>query len=280
MLKLFNHILVPVDFSEQSLKTVDKAVELAVEYNCRVTLLHVVSAIPYSAFPMSDAMFTAPIQYADSYIKEESALKKIMTHVRNLHPELDIQHAVKPGSWNECVIDFSINEEIDLILIGVGSRLFRKRKMRLNPDRIAEHTEAAVITIPTNRRITRLFSVVIPVTDFLPVRKLMYGIFMATSYNSRLLLLGINNEKFKDKPLYYLQQAFSLVSENSNLPVEKDIIFSDNIAEAVESYSRSRSADLIILNPSTQTRMPGFLSSLFGSIIQKTASPPVLTITQ
>ena len=41
MQKLFNKILVPVDFTERSEKAVEKAGEIAAQFNCSVYLLHV-----------------------------------------------------------------------------------------------------------------------------------------------------------------------------------------------------------------------------------------------
>ena len=44
MQKLFNKVLVPVDFSEKSRKAVEKSLELAAEYHCSVHLLYVNSS--------------------------------------------------------------------------------------------------------------------------------------------------------------------------------------------------------------------------------------------
>lgn len=78
---------------------------------------------------------------------------------------------------------------------------------------------------------------------------------------------------------YYLQRAARLIRDNSSVKVVTEVIRSENVAEAVERFTREKHADLLILNPNTQTKMPGFFSSLIGNIIQKYSSPPVLTVT-
>ena len=279
MQKLFNKILVPVDFSTNSKKAIEKAVELAGEYNCRITLLYVVTVAPFSTVAFAEGHMAIPYQAIDNYTELELQLKKLADYaILYSSEDSEVDYCVKLGSWNESIIEFTLQNNIDIVLIGQKGRVFRKRKMLLNPDKIAERTNVAVITIPSNRRITKLLSVVIPVTEFLPVRKLMYGIFMATTNKAIIKLLAVENQKTKDNALHYLKRAYTLIKENSDVSVETEVILSNNVAEAVNNFSRLHSADLIILNPGTQTKMPGFMSSFLGNIIQKYSAPPVLTV--
>lgn len=277
MQKLFNKIVVPVDFSTNSKKAIQKAVELANEYNCSISLLHVVTVTPLSTIAFAEGHMSIPYQAIDNYTELEFQLKRFVDYAM-LYGTIEVDYAVKLGSWNESIIEFTLQNNIDIVLIGQKEKIFSKRKMLLNPDRIAERTNVAVITIPSNRRITKLFSVVIPITGFLPIRKLMYGIFMATNNNTKIKLLAVENEKTKGNAHHYLQRACALIKENSSVNVETEIILSNNVAQAVNEFSRSHSADLIILNPGTQTKMPGLMSSLLGNIIQKYSAPPVLTV--
>jgi hypothetical protein len=78
--------------------------------------------------------------------------------------------------------------------------------------------------------------------------------------------------------MYYMMKAYKLISDNCSLKVEFETTQSSNVAEAVNRYAQNISADLVIVNPGTQTKMPGVLSSLLGNIIQRYSSPPVLTV--
>lgn len=106
----------------------------------------------------------------------------------------------------------------------------------------------------------------------------MYAIYMASLYNTTIKLLGVENEKTKDKVQYYIQKAFMLIRDNCSIKVQTEIIFCQNVAEAVNEFAMLESADLVILNPGLETSMPGFFSSLFRNIIQRYTGPPVLTI--
>ncbi|MFN8305774.1 MAG: universal stress protein [Ferruginibacter sp.] len=280
MQKLFNKILVPIDFSARSKKAIDKAVDIACEHKCSICLLHVAPITPFSALAMADGHLAVPFNVLDNKKELEFRLDKLRNYI-SLHSENRVESTFRiiQGGWNEVIIDFAEENNIDLILIGQDDYFQHKRKMMLNPDTIALKTNIPVITVPANRRLTRLFSIVIPITDFLPTRKLMYGVYIASSYDTVVKLLGIENEKTHSKMEYYLHRAVRLIRDNSDVKVDTEVIYCENVAEAVDRFTRKQHADLLILNPNTQTKMPGIFSSIMGNIIQKYSSPPVLTVT-
>jgi nucleotide-binding universal stress UspA family protein len=279
MQKLFNKILVPVDFTNRTIKAVEKASEIAMEYNCSIHLLHMVVASPVAGMSFAENGFAMP-QLIDNKAELEFQLEKLCEMVTAKSKDtINVQYSMQAGTtWEEGISQFAILNQIDLILIGQKVAVSGKRSMRLNPDIIADKTNVPVITVPANRSITRLCSIIIPVTDFLPVRKLMYGVYMASSYNATIRLLGIENAGTKHKVMYYMMKAYKLISDNCDVKVEFEKTQGPNVAAAVNRYAQDKSADLIIVNPGTQTKMPGVLSSLLGNIIQRYSSPPVLTI--
>jgi nucleotide-binding universal stress UspA family protein len=279
MQKLFNKILVPVDLSEKSTDVVEKAFSFASRYNCSIHLLHVTAVSPFAAIPILDGKSFVPYNLIDNTMEVNFQLEKIGKHIELLSGHaIQVKYSVVKGTWNQGIIDFVNENNADLVLIGQKDNVLQKRKMSLNPDLIAEKTNVPVITVPSNRRIIRFYSIVIPVTDFLPVRKLMYGVYMALNVETTIKLLGVANEKTKDKVQYYLDKAGKLIRDNCDIRVETETVFSTNIAQAINHFAINKAADLVIVNPGTQTKMPGMFSSLLGNIIQKYAAPPVLAI--
>jgi hypothetical protein len=191
---------------------------------------------------------------------------------------IKIEYSTLQGTWDEAIIDLVNNNDLDLVLIGQNETVLLKRKMAINPDKIAAKANVPVITVPANKRLIKLYSIVIPITDFLPVRKLMYGVYIASSYDTTVKLLGIETDNTSEKVQHYLQKALQLIKDNSKIKVEIETIKNHNVADAVNQFTRKKSTDLLILNPKTQTKMPGFFSRLFGNIIQKYSTPPILTV--
>lgn len=278
MQKLFNKILVPVDFSPATKGTVEKAYAIAEKYDCSIHFLNVITLSPFAVMPVAGATSFIP-----NYIQDEKALQlklaELCNHIDFLSGDnMHVDFSLIYGTWNQAIIDFVNENRIDLVLIGQKVSLLKKRRMILDPDQIAEKTNIPVITIPSDRRLVKLYSIVIPITDFLPVRKLMYGVYMAMSLGATIKLLGVENAKTSKKVQYYLLKSENLIRSNCSVRVEREIIVSKNIADAVNHFASHKSADLVIVNPGTQTRMSGILSSFLGNILQKYAAPPVLTV--
>ncbi len=279
MQKLFNKILVPVDFSGKTKIAVEKAITIAKQFNCSIHLLHVVTLEPFAAAAMAEGHTMVPYNLPVNKKELDFQLDKICKHINLLSANtIEVNYSIVAGTWNQAIIDFSNEHQIDVILIGQKGQAFRKRKMVLNPDIIASKANIPVITIPSNKRLSQLFCIVIPITDFLPIRKLLYGIYLAGENNTTLKLLGIENEKTSELVQYYLAKSYRLIKDNCTVKVEMETTYNHNVAAAVNEFAKLQSADLIIVNPGAQTKMPGFFSSLLGNIIQKFSIPPVLTV--
>lgn len=279
MQKLFNEILVPVDFSPRSKAAVEKAVEIAGQYNCRIHLLHVTNLSTFTTIALAEGHTMVPAIMVENKVALNTQMNRLVKHIQFLSTNaVRVSCSIQEGTWNESVVNFVCANNIDLVLIAQNRSTLIKRKMYVNPDFIAEKTNIPVITIPSNRRLTRLYSIVIPVTNFLPVRKLMYGVYIGSFYNTTIKLLGIENQRMKKQVQYYLTKSLQLITDNCDVRVETEIIVSNNVAEAVNQFAMLQSADLVIVNPGTQTKMPGFFSSLLGNILQKYSAPPILTV--
>lgn len=278
MKKLFNHILVPVDFSTVSEAAVEKAAAIAIQCKCHIHLLHVMPIVASGAMISAEGIFFTPPVLTEERKMFEQKLEQFTIRLKNrISQHIDINHIVQYGEWTESIINTVKQLHIDLVLIGQKKILQSKRKMFINPNEIASETNIPVITVPSNRRLTKLYSVAIPITDFLPLRKIKYGIYIASAYKTTIKLVGIQNEKTEDQLEFFMNKADEYI-RTYHIGVESVILKNDNIAEAVNTFVEKNSVDLVILNPGKQTRMPGFLSALSGKSIQKCTTSPVLTV--
>lgn len=279
MQKLFNNILVPVDFSKDSKASFEKAIELANKYDCNIHLLHVIGISPSSAIALARGnefeLYSPANKQEALAIKLEGLKNKYKDQLNN--DRLIYIHLQK-GFWDESIINFVLYTKIDLILIGQG---LNKGRTIFNVNKIAEEVNIPVITIPVNKRLVKLISVVIPVTDFLPVKKLMYGVYIAQNDNATIRLLGVeaqNDHEQSRKVHHYLQKSFQLIRDNCKVAVEIATTSGRNIAEAINQYAYKNPMDLIIVNPGKQNRLSRSFVSFMGKIFQKISAPPVLTI--
>ncbi len=277
MQKLFNKILVPVDFSARSKRAVEKAVLLAAEYRCSITLLHVVSI--HKWHKRLENSGRAKI-FIDSWKETAYRLRNIATAACSNAglPLVDINTVVLKGNWHDNIVWYINSHQMDLVLVAQHNLLSALRGTNLNTDAIASVTNVPVITIPPEKKITRLKTIVIPVTDFLPVRKIMYGIYMAAASDATLQLLQVKNDTADDKSEHYLYKAYRLIQDNCAVHADIQAASGHNAAAAIQSYMQQQAADLVIVNPGVQTKMPGLFSRLLGKLMQQQAVSPVMTL--
>lgn len=271
--------MVTVDFSNRSKRAAVKSLLLAEEFRSAVTFIHITDTMPLKTAPAAKRLFSQNYVTPGNLKEIDTRLGKIIrVAVAKTGAKTDVSTVVLSGTWHDRLIDYVNNHVIDLVIISQRGSFSLKSASKFNPDKIAAATNVPVITIPSNRQITRLRSILIPVTDFLPVRKIMYGIYMASANNATLKLLGVENGGNTEKSEYYLYKTYKLIRDNCAVNIELGTIKGNNVAEAVNEYALRSTADLIIVNPGTQTRMAGFFSAFFNNILQKNAAFPVMTI--
>lgn len=278
MNKLFNKILIPVDFSEKLVLTAEDIIDFAKQYDCSIHLISVITISALSAVSMPGGHIPIPYN-ADNKAQLEPRLKIIADNLfMHSGTQIQVSYSVVYGTWDHVIIDLINEENFDVVLIVQKGKPNKKIKMVVNPDSIGAKTNVPVITVPSNRRLTRLYSIIIPITDFVPVRKLMYGIYIASKFTTTLKLLGIENRNTQEKVQFYLRKSYQLIHDNSSVQVEMETVRGENVAQTINQFAMRTSADLVIVNPGTQTKMTGFLSSWLGNILQKFSAPPVMTV--
>ena len=281
MYKLFNNILVPVNFSAASERIVEKGITLANVYSCNIHLLYVDTT--QAPQPGLKKVFNFNFLFQKNDIKKaELKLKTLAQSFQSsLTKGLKIFSSIEKGHRNDVVINHIIHQKIDLVLETVYSNSIQQNKLSLDVNRIARKTSAAVITVPEDRSISHLYSIVIPVTDFIPLRKLMYGIYLSRYYKTTIHLLGITHEQdfeYSKKVEKYMHRSYQLIRDNCDVPIDLTVRNGDNVTEVVKEYASSANPDLVIVHPGRQSRLKNYALGWFSGILQKNIYPPVLTI--
>lgn len=280
MHKLFNNILIPFNFSAASERTVEKAIALANTFQCNIHLLYTDSSLfPKQAIKKLFGLNSSSLKSGNT--KRANKLKILAQKYQDqLSDGLKVFSSFEKGNRNDIAVNYILHHKIDVVLATVFTRKMKRNKLRLDVNRIAGKTAAAVITVPEERRISHLYSIVIPVTDFIPLRKLMYGIYLARFYKTTIHLLGITHKQDQDysqRVGKYLHRSYQLIRDNCDVPIEMTRRDGYNVAEAVKDYTIDNDTDLVIVNPGRQSRFKRFSLDRITGILQN-IYPPVLTI--
>ena len=109
MLPRFQHILVPVDFTEKNLTALDVAFELAVANHARVTLLHIVETMDVDTDAELDQF------YATLQARADSELERMAQ--RFVAAKIAVDRKIRFGKRLREIVGDSTDRKADLIVM-------------------------------------------------------------------------------------------------------------------------------------------------------------------
>ncbi len=119
---MFNikNILLPTDFSELSLTAASYAIDLAIQYNAQIHLLHVLEKTPpiltIHSLDLSEEKIIKSIE-EDAAEQMEKTIEKIRAG-----KNVVIKPIIKKGIDYQEIVEYSVKESIDLIVIATHGR--------------------------------------------------------------------------------------------------------------------------------------------------------------
>ena len=248
----FNKILIPVDFSLNTEIAVKKAAGLVGADETVLHLLHVMR-------PGRHALHQWKVWAV------EKELEQWKDTIRQRYPALRVRtHILKGHSVQRMVIECAEMLKPDLIVIGRQNNRRRWSFSRgISPDGIAKKSDCPVLTVKPGSLDTRTRVIVIPIRDFLPERKLEWGVLLARRYKAQVHLLAIRDNPEPAQwalPQVFLK-AYHHLRENLHHPIEYSSTGRHSPARAALNYAEMIMADIILVNPETESGISGFACS-------------------
>ncbi|OSZ73577.1 hypothetical protein CAP36_16290 [Chitinophagaceae bacterium IBVUCB2] len=280
MTKIFNRILVPVNFNRNTELLMKKAVQVANEFNCDLHLLYVqtpISVIPFLYDgSVSGSLFNFSME--DSQIKMQRLQDEYKSHLSNgLLMTTEILH----GSWQTIMKEVIISKHIDLVLIPKYHRKFTGALVQqININKLSQQTQCPVLTVTRRFDVTQLHNIVVPVNNFIPIKKLTMATFLARKFNGIVHLMGQKaNSKAEEKlNTRCVTKSYQLLRDYTNVRVHCSAeIYSNGHADTL-AYAKDVAADLIVVNPGKESMRKGWWGNWFGKYLFRESNIPVLTI--
>jgi len=142
---LLNKILVPIDFSENSIRALGFAVDLAKKLKASITLLNVV----YS--PVLEVSSEWPFPWGETVVSDwkknnEQALGELVKKTKEQEATLEISHLIKEGQPADQIVNTA--SEFDFIVIGQKGRSVPGTLMGGVIQRVAQLANCPVVIVP------------------------------------------------------------------------------------------------------------------------------------
>ena len=257
MKKLFNRILLPVNMDRSAPLIVEKAISMANEFRCDVHLL-----------------------YNHVNAHTEKKINDLLEKCRQrMGDGLYISGCLAKGAWFPSIKQYIITHRIDLVVIPRRTGNFFNY---IDMNRLARETGCPVLSVTQNTDISQLKNIVVPINDFLPVRKLTAATYIARRFNAIIHLMGYNKNFRENEPgdSSWVSRAYQLLKDNTRLRIHRSPVYYGNgIAGNTLTYARQVEADLIVVNPGKESIYRGWPDRFFETIFYKKSHHiPVLIV--
>ncbi|XQP85397.1 MAG: universal stress protein [Candidatus Pollutiaquabacter aromativorans] len=268
-----NHILVPIDFSEQSLIALGQSYNLARLNRADLTLIHII-----------DESFHLPFMGKK---EDKSMEKKIQKELDKLASETSQTAGIKV---NTMVTRGKIYEEIQkavkklkvsLIIMGTNGSVGFKRFIGSNALRVIREASCPVITIKGKKHRAGCKHIVLPLDLQKETKEKVHNaIEFSKLFGSTIDLVSVlttDDEFIVNKLKRQMHQVHEYILEQ-NIPCTVEFVHGDDVAEEVVKYSKRIKADIIMVM--TQSEMDWsdmFISSATQDIINS-SDIPVLSV--
>ncbi len=228
-----NEILVGIDFSESSNNALAHAVGLASKFKSNLLLVWVENNNSIRHLNILSNENIKDIVF--------SKFKDIVNKYSGDISPGEIEYCIRKGSTYKEVIALSIENDVDMIVIGAhGSQGFRRYFMGDNANHIIAEAKCPVISIREHRTLEReLDTIVIPIDSSLDTRqKLPVTAKIALYYRADVHLLG----------LYFSNVGNLRKRVNSYVEQSEQFLLKSGIKNVVVHYSTSKNGARTIMN--------------------------------
>lgn len=280
MIQSTNKILVPVDFSEQSLIALEQSYNLAKKYNAEITLLHVVEDGGLIA-----KYFTEK-QHDDLKIQVQKQLDDLAKNITK-KCKLVVNTLIAKGRVYEKINEVSEIINATMIVMGTnGSDTFKKKFIGSNALRVVREASIPVITIKGKKHRNGIESIVLPLDLSKETReKVTMAIELSNLFKGSVVrvisVLFTSDEFVVNRLTRQLGQVKSFLEKEGiecSAEIIKGIKGEDSLAENIIEYADKVEGDLIMIMTQQETDFTKFFVGSSAQEIINNSSIPVLSI--
>jgi len=264
--KLYN-ILVPIDFSSQNKWAIAKAVELSNSFHCNIHLVHVTNT--------QNSLFSRN-NNADNYLKKLEQLKSAYT--QQLCGEGVVEISVLNGSRSAALKSYIEQYEMDLVITGLSQfNVLHRMVSSVSISRLAKKTNIPVLAVRAGGLVYHYKKIVLPVSGEVPLRQIRLAALLGRAFRSTVYFVSLRNQA-NEHTKNVLDMTLELVQSISTIPVQFFLLEGQNLAKSTLEFSKKINADLIMVNPAKDFRLPGLWNRLTNKLLSYGSKIPVLTV--
>jgi nucleotide-binding universal stress UspA family protein len=272
-----NNILVPVDFSEVSMRALDHAVKLAKIYGNEITLLYIFEERPVAAIlgvkrqneELIDAIKAKMDTVIDPIVKEHGIVMNKM---------------VKEGRIYKQIIKIADEQNFDSVIMGTTGAHGMEKIMGSNASKVIGHSTVPVIVVSDKQMENGYDKIVLPIDLTLETRqKVVWAVKMAKQFNSTIhVIFETETDEFvRQKILASVNNVQGMLDKNGvkyEVRSLDDKDYPENFAQDTIQYADEIDADLIIIMTQQEKNFAELIIGSYAQRVVNGSTKPVMCI--
>jgi nucleotide-binding universal stress UspA family protein len=273
-----NKILVPIDFSEQSIIALKQSYNLAKLTKSEILLIYVID---------EDFLKSLENIFAEDYYEDpvrdqiQTRLDKLANEVKN-ETGVTVNTTIRKGKIYEEIVLVAKEVDAKFIIMGTHGKVGLKKKfLGSNASRVIKEAECPVITIKGKEHHFGCKKIVLPLDLSRETKeKVDKAIELAGFFGSGIYIVSIveSNDEFLMNKLTRQMNQVKEIIESNNISVHTEFVKSSDISEEIINYAEKIDADLIIIMTQQEIYWTEMFIGFAAQEIINNSNIPVLTI--
>ncbi len=274
-----NIILIPVDFSDESIGAIHYAELIAPMINAKIHLVHVIEDKNPLLFFVSDK---------DKPKLEKKIKEKLNNIIQTLsfNSGLEIDYKVLFGNLIDSILKEAEDIEARKIIIGTtGSNDIRKKIIGSNALRIIREAPCPVISIKSKESFTQINKILLPLdTSKVTKQKVNTAVQFAKYFNARIDLVSVetgNNFIESDTAIQQLEEVSERITGqevNCSIKLLRSSHSPSKMSDAILEYAKELESDIIMIMTQQESNVNQYYVGSVAKEIIHHANVPVYSV--
>jgi nucleotide-binding universal stress UspA family protein len=264
--RLYN-ILVPVDFTARNKWAIAKALELSNTFNCNVHLVYANGSTKNS---------TSATRNQETILRKLEHLKSLYNH--QICGEGKLEISLLNGNRQKELSNYIEQYEMDIVVVGLAKfNLLHRIASSISISRMAKKMQIPVLGVRSSGLVCHYKKIVLPVSGELPMRQIRLAALLGRAFKSTVYFVSLRKHADEQKD-NVVDMALEFVQSISTIPVQCFLLEGQNLAKSTLEFSKKINADLIVVNPVKDLRLPGLWNRVTNKLLSYGSKIPVMTV--
>ncbi|MEO6304113.1 MAG: universal stress protein [Bacteroidia bacterium] len=269
-------ILFPTDFSDDSIQSLEAAVQFAKKSNSRLIVLNVVDT------PFNFNMENEPVEIdliLNDLVNFSKNKLEILSKEINIKHDVLIETATYTGETTPSITRAVMNFNADLVIM--GTKITKDLFFKSTSFNIVKNTSVPLLSLPSKQISKDFKNILFPFNEeFLTLKKADDVLRFAKLFKSKIILLGISPGDTLESKQAITNNLMSIKNMLDKHKIESEVHFKSdsNYSKAILEYTSEHTIDLVTIVNNLPTALKENLTVLSAKEVINHSSMPVLTI--